>query len=290
MYHLGPVEKRADAVLSRPVGEVKQEVKDVARGPFGQGLARWGLVSKGSLYLLVGLIAADVSVGGGERLRDRGGALATLTDTWQGKLLVGALAVGLAGYAGWRFAEAVLGRPLEGGKKEGWLKRFGYLARAFWYLGLLGVAISALYGADESGGSRQEDRFTARIMELPLGRLIVAAIGLGILGAGVFNVWRGVTRKFCDNLKLRKMSGFEEWLFTALGVVGHLARGIVFGLIGFFLVRAAWQYDPKETVGIDGALAQVVRQDYGDTLLAIVSGGLIAFGIYCYAEARYREV
>lgn len=272
------------------MANVKHEVKDVARGPFGQGLARWGLVSKGSLYLLVGLIAADVSVGGGERLQDRGGALATLADTWLGKLLVGALAVGLAGYAAWRFAEAVLGRPLEGGKKEGWIKRFGYLARACWYLGLLGVAIAALYGANESGGSRQEDRFTARVLELPLGRWSVAAVGLGILGAGVFNLWRGVTRKFCDNLKLRKMSDVEQRVFTALGVVGHFARGVVFGLIGFFLVRAAWQYDPKEAVGLDGALAQVLRQDYGDTLLAIVSAGLIAFGLYCYAEARYREV
>lgn len=272
------------------MGNVKQEAEDVARGPFGQGLARWGLVSKGSLYLLVGLIAADVSVGGGERLQDRSGALATLADSWLGKLLVAVLAIGLAGYAAWRFAEAVLGRPLEGGKKEGWLKRFGYLARAVWYLGLFGIALSALYGANESGGSRQEDRFTARVLELPLGRWIVAAVGLGILGAGAFNVWRGVTRKFCDNLKLRKMSDLERRGFTALGVVGHLARGVVFGLIGFFLVRAAWQYDPKETVGLDGALAEVLRQDYGDTLLAIVSGGLIAFGLYCYAEARYREV
>jgi hypothetical protein len=127
-------------------------------------------------------------------------------------------------------------------------------------------------------------------MELPLGRLLVAAIGLGILGAGVFNLWRSVSRRFRGNLKLRQMSDTEEGAFTVLGVVGHFARGIVFGLIGFFLVRAAWQYEPKETIGLDGALAQILRQDYGDTLLGIVAAGLIAFGVYCYAEARYREV
>jgi hypothetical protein len=276
--------------LSPLVAALKQETKDMARGPIGQGLARWGLVSKGSLYLLVGVIAADVSIGGGERLRDRGGALASVADHWYGKIIVGLLAVGLAGYAAWRFAEGVLGRPLEGGKKEGWLKRLGYFARALWYLGLFGIALSALYGANESGGSREEDRFTARVLEWPLGRWIVAAVGLAILGAGVFNVWRAVTRSFRKNLKLRKMSDFEEKGFTIIGVVGHLARGVVFGLIGFFLVRAAWRYDPKETVGLDGALAEILRQDYGDTLLGIVATGLIAFGLYCYAEARYREV
>jgi hypothetical protein len=276
--------------LSPLVADLKQETKDVARGPIGQGLARWGLVSKGSLYLLVGVIAADVSIGGGERLRDRGGALASVADSWYGKIIVGLLAVGLAGYAAWRFAEGVLGRPLEGGKKEGLLKRLGYFARALWYLGLFGIAVSALYGANESSGSREEDRFTARVLEWPLGRWIVAAIGLAILGAGVFNVWRAVTRSFRKNLKLRKMSEVEEKGFTVMGVVGHLARGIVFGLIGFFLVRAAWRYEPKDTVGLDGALAEILRQDYGDTLLGIVATGLIAFGLYCYAEARYREV
>jgi hypothetical protein len=276
--------------LSPFVGEAKQEVAKVAQTKTGEGLARWGLVSKGGLYVLVGVIAADVSIGGGERLQDRSGALAALADDWFGKLLVGLLAVGLLGYALWRLAEAILGRPLEGGEKEGWTKRLGYLARSIWYFGLFGIALSALAGANESGGSGQEDRYTARVMDLPGGRLLVGAVGLGVLGAAGFNVYRSVTMKFCDNLKLRKMSPLEERTFKVLGVVGHLARAVVFGLIGFFLVRAAWQYDPQETVGLDGALAKLLRQDYGDTLLAVVATGLIAFGLYCFAEARYREV
>jgi hypothetical protein len=86
------------------------------------------------------------------------------------------------------------------------------------------------------------------------------------------------------------MSDTEERVFTGVGVVGHMARGVVFGLMGFFLVRAAWQYDPKEAVGLDGALAELLRQDYGDTLLGLVASGLLAYGLYCFVEARYREV
>jgi hypothetical protein len=271
------------------VGETKRQVRRVARSDWTQGLARWGLVSKGGLYVLVGVIAVNVSVGGGERVRDRTGALSALSDLWYGKLLVGFLAIGLLGYAIWRFVEAVLGRPLEGGEKEGWLKRIGYAARGFWYLGLFGIAAAALAAADESGGG-EEDRYTARVLDWPLGRWLVIAVGAGILGAAAFNLWRGLTGSFRKNLKLRKMGRWEQRAFVTLGVFGYLARAVVFGLIGFFLVRAAWQYDPKDAVGLDGALAKVLRRDYGDTLLGIVAGGLIAFGLYCWAEARYREV
>src|SRR5215207_8229179 len=236
-YHLAVVEKR-DAVLCPAVADVTQEAKDVARGPFGEAVARWGLVSKGALYVLVGVIAADVAIGGGERLRDRGGAVSAVADTWYGKVLVFLVAIGLAGYAAWRFAQGVLGRPLEGGKKESWPKRIGFFARAGWYLFLLWVVLAALAGADEEGGSREEDRATARVLDWPLGRWIVAAVGLGIFGAGVFNYWRGITQSFKKKLKLSK----------------------------------------------------ILQEDYGDTMLGIVSAGLIAYGLYSFVEARYREV
>jgi hypothetical protein len=270
--------------------EAKHQASRLSRSPWTRGIARWGLLSKGALYVLVGALAVHVSVGGGERLRDRGGALSTLADSWHGKLLVGAVAIGLFGYALWRFLEAVLGRTLEGDDEPRWWKRLGFAARGFWYLGLLGIAISALAGADESDDPQKEDRYTARVLEWPAGRWLVAAVGLAIFGAGVFNLWRGLGARFRKNLKTRKMSELEDRVFTVVGSVGHFARALVFGLIGFFLVRAAWQYDPKEAIGLDGALAQVLRQDYGDTLLGFVAAGLLAYGLYCFVEARYREV
>jgi Domain of Unknown Function (DUF1206) len=272
------------------VAETTYEARKAAQSPWARGLARWGLISKGALYLLVGGIAMNVAIGGAGRLEDRKGALAAAAEGWLGRLLVAVIAVGLAGYAFWRLAEALLGRPLEGGEEEGWAKRLGLVARGLWYLGLCGIALAVLAGANEQGGSRQEDRVTARVLELPLGRWIVAAVGLGILGAAGFNVWRGVTASFRKNLKLRKLGDMEDRAFTIIGGIGYVARGVVFGLIGLFLVRAAYQYDPKEAVGLDGALSEVVQQPYGTTLLGIVAGGLIAYGLFCFVEARYREV
>jgi Domain of Unknown Function (DUF1206) len=275
--------------LSRALEETKRHAEEVAQTPVARGLARWGLVSKGVLYGLVGLIAAHVSIGGGERIQDRPGALSAVADNWLGKLLVAAVAVGLAGYALWRFGEAVLGRSLEGGEQFSIWRRLGSAARGVWYLGLSVVAVSVLFAADETG-SREEDRLTARVLELPAGRLLVAGVGLGVMVAGAVIFLRGLTGRFRESLRLRKMSKVEERVVTLVGAVGHYARAAVFGLIGLFLVRAAWQYAPKEAVGLDGALAEIVRQDYGDTLLGLVAAGLLAYAFYCFVQARYREV
>jgi hypothetical protein len=145
-------------------------------------------------------------------------------------------------------------------------------------------------GADEGGDRNKEDKATAYVLDLPLGKYLVGAVGLAFLAAGVVNVYRGVTRKFREKLKLRKMSGFEDKAYSVIGVVGFVARGVVFGLIGLFLLKAAYEYDPKEAVGIDGALAELAQASYGPFLLGVTAAGLFAFGLYSFVEARYREV
>ena len=111
-----------------------------------------------------------------------------------------------------------------------------------------------------------------------------------MLGAAGWNVWRGVSRKFKKSWHTEQMSQREEKVASAVGVVGHLARAVTFALIGFFLVRAAYQYDPEETVGLDGALAKIARADYGQWLLGLTAAGLFAYGLFCFAEARWRDV
>ena len=81
----------------------------------------------------------------------------------------------------------------------------------------------------------------------------------------------------------------QHWI-TDIGVVGHLARMVAFGLIGSFALKAAIDYNPTKAVGLDGALAPLARQSYGQFLLALVAAGLIAFGLYSIADARYRRI
>jgi hypothetical protein len=242
------------------------------------------------LYALVGVLALKVALLGRGEAPDRHSALQAVADEQFGRVLLSAIAVGLAGYALWQLARAVLGGNLEGGADDGVFKRIGYAARGVFYGALFVSTLMIVFGADEGGNGREEDRATAYVLDLPAGQLLVAAVGLGFAAGGLFNIYRGVTGKFREKLKLRKLSDAEDKAYTAIGVVGFVARGVVFGLIGVFLLRAAYQYDPKEAVGIDGALSEIVHTPYGPFLLGLVAAGLFAFGLYSFVEARYREV
>lgn len=255
------------------------------RGPWTERLGRLGFAAKGVLYGVVALIAIQVAVYGG-RPEDKEGALQAVARQPYGKILLGILTAGLAAYALWRLVEALVGpRDDDGAKALG--KRLVSLGKGVLYAGLCFVAFSILLGLG-NGGSGSEDQTTARVLELPAGVWLVTAVGAGLIAAGLYNGYRGITTKFCDDL--RSMSAAEERWTKRIGVLGHLARMVVFGLVGAFLVKAALEYDPEEAVGLDGALATLAEQPFGPALLGLVAAGLLAYGLFCLVQARYREL
>jgi Domain of Unknown Function (DUF1206) len=264
------------------------EVREAAQSAWVEGAGRLGLVAKGGSYILVAILAIAVAVGAGGKPADRQGALDAVADEPFGWVLILVLAAGFAGYAFWRFAQAFADRDREGDNPTGLAKRAGDLAKGVLYAGFAVLAVMIVAGSD-SGGS-EEDTATSWILDLPLGRWLVAAVALGVVGAGFWNAYRAVTLKFLEQLELRKMSKREERWFSVLGVLGHLARAVVFGLVGAFLIRAAYQYDPQEAVGLDGALAKLAREAAGPVLLGAVALGLLAYGLFCFVQARYRDV
>ena len=271
------------------VAQGTEGTERVAQSRWVERGGRFGLATKGFSYILVAIIALKVAVGGGGQAEDRQGALETLADEPFGWALLVTVALGFASYALWRFVEAIFDRGGEGDDAKGIGKRLGEFGKGVLYAGLAVITVSVLVGGG-GGDAKEEDRATAVVLGWPGGRWLVAAIGLAIFGAGVFNAYRALSGSFRKELRTELMGGVEERWYTALGVAGHLARAVVFGMIGIFLVRAAWQYDPAEAIGLDETLQKLAGEAYGPVLLGAAALGLAAYGLFCIVQARYREV
>jgi hypothetical protein len=273
------------------VDAVREKSQQVGQSKWLRWIGRVGLVAKGISYAIVGLLAIALATGVGGRATSREGALEAVADEFFGAALILGLAFGFGAYALWRLAQAILDREREGTDGSGIAKRLGYFGRALIYLGLAATSLTLLDGTgDDSTQTGQARQTTAEVLSWPAGRWLVVAVGLGFLGAAVFNAYRALTQKFEEKWYVDDLGERTERALRGLSSVGLFARFVVFGLIGLFLVKAAWEYDPKEAIGLDGALRKLVDGPYGGALLGVLAAGLLCYAIFCFAEARYRRV
>jgi hypothetical protein len=128
------------------------------------------------------------------------------------------------------------------------------------------------------------------VLGWPAGTWLVGIAGAVLIGIGLYQGYRGLTRDFLEDAKVEQMSRKVKDAYSFLGVFGYLARMLVFVLVGAFLIQAAVDYDPRKAIGLDGALAKVANHSYGHAALGVVAAGLIAFGLYSLADARYRRI
>ena len=272
----------------RPAAEAREKGEEVARAPQFEWLARSGLVARGVIYAVIGVLAIKLALGDGGKTTNQKGALQTIAEQPFGKALLILTAIGLAGYAIWRLVRAALGHGPEA--TDDTKERIGGLVSGLAYGALFVTAVSILLGSGGGGGSRGPDKATGGVLDWPAGQALVVIAGLVLIGVGIDQGIKAVKGKFLEKSKTEEMSEGVQRSFTVLGVFGHLARMVVFALIGWFLIRAAIDYDPDKAVGLDGALAALRRSSYGPTLLGIVAAGLLGFAAYSIADARYRKV
>jgi hypothetical protein len=286
--------EQAKTAVEHPARKTRQDAER-GRGWYAW-LARIGLVAKGVSYGIVGVLALMLALGEGGKATSRQGALATLADEPFGQVLLIVLAFGFAAYAIWRFVQAFAEREEDEDEAKGqakkWGKRAGYIGRGLIYAGLTVTTIKLLTSGSAGGESQSEKakQTTSTAFDLPGGRWLVGLAGLAILGAGLWNVYRAFTTKFEDKWRAGQMSKAERTWGRRVGVVGHVARGVVFGLIGVFIIKAAVEYDPDEAIGLDGALQKLANATYGPYLLGVTAVGLICYALYCFVDARYRDV
>jgi Domain of Unknown Function (DUF1206) len=256
------------------------DVRIRTRRDWQEVLARAGLAAKGVSYALVGVLAIGVALGIGGSATSRNGALHSLAGNTFGTFVLVLLTAGFAAYALWRVLQAFYA--------DKWAKRIAYIGRAAIYFGLAYSAARILAGS--SGGQSQNQKAhkaAAVVLGWPGGPWLVAAAGLVLFGVGCWNLYRGLTRKFED--KWVDRSAIAQTWGGRAGVIGHCARFVVFALIGAFAIDAAVDYNPKDAVGLDGVLQRIAHEPYGQFLLGLTAAGLIAYAVYCFVDAVYRD-
>lgn len=259
----------------------------IARTPQFEWLARAGLTARGVVYVIIGVLAVKLALGDGGKATNQQGALQTIAKQPFGELLLVLVAIGLAGYAIWRLLRAAIGHGPEG--RDDAKDRVSGLVSGIAYAALCATAVKIVAGSGGGNGGHP-DKAAGGVLDWPAGTWLVAIAGLIVIGVGLDQGRKGIKREFLEHSKTEEMSHRVRQAFTGLGVFGHLARMVVFALIGWFLIKAALDYDPHKAVGLDGALAKLSQASFGAVVLGLVAAGLIGFGAYSIADARYRRV
>ena len=271
---------------AKPVREAKQTGEKFEQTTTFEVLSRAGFVARGVIYAVIGILAVKLALGDGGKTTNQSGALRTIAHQPFGEVLLVLVAIGLAGYSLWRLFRAFLGHGPEA--SDSTLDRVSALASGIAYALIFVLALEILLGSGASSGSPKKP--TAGVLGWPAGTWLVGIAGVVLCGVGLYQGYRGLSKDFLKDSKTEQMgAGMRTWI-TWIGTFGHLARMVVFGLIGIFLIRAAVDYNPNKAVGLDGALAKLANHSYGSYLLGIVATGLIAFALYSLSDARYRRI
>ena len=280
-----------------PIPVQAQQAMMDARGaardaaPWIERFARLGYAASTAVYVTIGALAAKAAFGAGGRTTGTRGALQTIVEQPMGRVLLAIVAAGMFGFAAWQLVAAVTDAERKGTEPRGLARRAGMVGTAVIYtgLGLAAVRLVMGTGGGESDGQRAE-HWTARLLALPAGRWLVGLVGAGIIGYGLYQLYRAYAAKVRKHLDLSTLSPNAATWVVRFGRFGLAARGVVFTIIGWFVMRAAMQYDPSQASDIGEALATLERQPYGPWLLGVVALGLVAYGLYQLVNARYRII
>jgi uncharacterized protein DUF1206 len=252
--------------------------------------ARIGYVAKAIVYIVVGVLAARAAFGAGGRTTDSRGALASILEQPFGQVLLVLMALGLFGYAGWRLLAAITDPEGKGTDAKGIGSRLGDAGAAIVHAALGISAVRLVAGSGGGSDDQGAQDWTAKVLSVPLGRWLVGIVAAGVIAYAVYQLYRAYAAKLSKQLDLSSLGADAARWAIRFGRFGLAARGVVFVLIGIFLIRAATQSDASEARGLGGALQELEGQTSIPWLFGAVALGLVAYGLYQLVEARYRRI
>jgi hypothetical protein len=259
----------------------------IAQNSVFERFARAGYVVSGLLHLTIGYLAIRIALGSGGGNADQSGALAAVAAKPGGVVALWVAALAFLVMALWRLVETALGRstdPKSQGAPSEVLDRAKAFALAVVYLALAYSTFGFARGAGKSTGE-QNSGISARLMQTGAGTIALIAAGVIIVAVGGYHIYKGASRNFLGDLK-----GTSSDLVRRLGTVGYVAKGLAIAGAGILVIVAAILTEPDKATGVDGALKTLGAQPYGAALLIVAGLGIITYGLYSFAMARYTKM
>jgi Domain of Unknown Function (DUF1206) len=249
-------------------------------------IARVGYVARGFLFTCIGVLTLFAALGLGGREAGFQETIRSLLEKPVGGYLALCLAIGLLCFAIWRFIEAIA--PSDQ-RTQSIIQRAAFGGSGLFYLGLTAWTLSAFFSARAARASsdRAAREWTGWLLELPIGAAVIGAIGVGVMVTAVILLMRGCKRNFKSAVALHPHA---PALIGALGRFGLIARSLVYAEIGGFLVFAAVTNSSREVKGLAGAFRSIAQWEGGPILLSVTAAGFIAFGLYEFGAAIYRDL
>lgn len=276
--------------MNSPSKSADAKIKMREAKPWVRRFGRFGYMTKGIVYGMIGVLAALAALGPGGEMTGTSGVLQSISEIPFGEVALWIIGIGLIGYILWDFIKAIKDPDNVGTDAKGLIKRTGCIISGVIYANLAYGAIKLASHSGDAGGGNAEKTISAKLMEQPFGIWLVGLVGAIIIGYGAYELYSGIKEKFMAEFKTYEMNDVERKVARIAGKIGLISRGIVLGMVGFFFIRTAYTNNPEESKGLGGALTELASQPFGKILLAIVAIGLILYGVYQIIRGRYQRM
>ena len=260
---------------------------DQSKENWFEKFARFGLVSKGIVYCLMGIISVLAAFGLSQENGDKTEAFKLIYGQPFGQVLLVTIALGLLGFSMLRFFQAFKDINNKGSDVKGVLDRIGYTMSALLYLGIGAYALKLVFEGPGGGEGDSRQFIVSKVLEYPGGQYAVGIAAAIVVGMGIYQIFRGVTGKFMKRVNLVRSNMKDAFQLT--GTVGYISRGIVLVIIGYFLLHAALLHSADEAQGT-GAAFNFLENKFGSFMMAIVALGLIGYGVFSFVKSKYQKI
>ena len=257
-------------------------------------LAKAGFIALGIVYCLVGALAfmAAFEVGGKEvQDTDQKGAFQLILEQPFGQVLLGLVALGLACYTIWRLLQAGLDPERKGSDAKGIARRVGYASSGLFYGSLAFYAATlALGNGSQSGQGDSRQHLARELLQQPFGQWLVGLVAVGTMLFGGYQIYRAVSGRYRRKIQESQLRTEYKTMLVRAGLVGYIARGVVWILIGYLFLQAALHANAQEAGGTEKAFGLLEHGTYGSLLLGLVALGLICYGVFMFVRARSEVI